>query len=57
MRHMVFILHLRWLAASTIRVLAASQLRCMKVTICCICSEIPAVDEELIYSKHVEGYY
>jgi hypothetical protein len=43
MQHMLFIVHLRWLHASTI--------------ICCIYCKIPPDDGQLIYSKHVEDDY
>ena len=39
MQHVAFIMHLRWLVASTIGVLAASQHRCMMNTTCCMYSK------------------
>jgi len=50
MQHMVFIMHLRWLAASKIRVdsdRASSY----------IYSKIPPHDEQLIYSKNIQDDY
>jgi len=41
MQHMVFIVHLRWLAASTIRVERTGTIN----TVCCIYSKIPPDDE------------
>ena len=38
----------------TLIVLAASQHGCMINAIDCMYSKLPAVDEQLIYSKHVE---
>ena len=49
MQHMVFIMHLCWLAANTNR----ANVDAMINTIRCIYSKIPPDDEQLIYSKHV----
>ena len=53
---MAFIVHPRWLPAYTI-MLAASQRGCMINAIDCMYSKLPAEDEQLIYSKHVEDIY
>jgi hypothetical protein len=55
MQHMVrvFIVHLRWLAASTIGVERTGTIN----SVCCLYSKTAPDDEELIYSKHVEDYY
>ena len=54
MQSMVFIVHPRWLAAKTLKVLAASQ-RGRKINaIDCIYSKLPSDDEYLIYLKHVK---